>query len=93
MPFLFTLYSLLLLLFMLFFYTQKHYLSSLLILEAMVLISLLLNGIVLCLAMNNMTSLVVLLTLAVCEAGLGLSLLMSFLKTSSSDYISFGGQS
>nr|BBA10001.1 NADH dehydrogenase subunit 4L [Megalophaedusa surugensis] len=82
---------LMVLLLVIFFSTKKSFLSSLLVLESMVLISLVLSISLFWLAGNDLFLFVLLLTFVVCEAGLGLSLLLSYMKITGSDNIfSFG---
>nr|BBA10571.1 NADH dehydrogenase subunit 4L [Megalophaedusa puellaris] len=72
---------------LLFFSYQSVYLNALLVLESMVLSSLVLSLFLLSTSMNNLYIFMLLLTLGVCEAGLGLSLLMSYIKITGSSYI------
>nr|BBA10607.1 NADH dehydrogenase subunit 4L [Atractophaedusa antibouddah] len=72
----------------LFFTVQYHYLNCLLILESIMLFAL---TMILYLYFNAMTSgsmFLLILTLAVCEAALGLVLLVSYVKLSGNDYMS-----
>nr|BBA10118.1 NADH dehydrogenase subunit 4L [Megalophaedusa oxycyma] len=71
-----------------FFMGPKSYLSSLLILESMVLVSLVMLISFFWVASYCLFLFILLLTLSVCEAGLGLSLLLSYMKTSGNDSIS-----
>nr|BBA10652.1 NADH dehydrogenase subunit 4L [Megalophaedusa awajiensis] len=77
-------FSLLLLLYWLFFSTTKHFLLAMLILESMVLISLVFILFILCSYESSYMVFILLMTLGVCEAGLGLSLLISIIKLSGS---------
>nr|BBA10205.1 NADH dehydrogenase subunit 4L [Stereophaedusa nugax] len=80
-----TLLMVLLLLF--FFNTKTHYMRAFLILEAMMLTALLISFYVLSLLQVEPFLFLLLLTFAVCEAGLGLSLLLTYIKTTGSDQI------
>nr|BBA10547.1 NADH dehydrogenase subunit 4L [Megalophaedusa kawamotoi] len=73
--------------FLVFFSMGKKFLYSLLVLESLVLVSLLVNLLALGTVLNSMYLFILLLTLAVSEAAMGLSLLMSYLKMNGSDLI------
>nr|BBA10139.1 NADH dehydrogenase subunit 4L [Megalophaedusa ducalis] len=85
---LYLLLLLLLLLASLFFSKKNHYLNMLIILEVMMMISLIVMLFILNVSFHNLSVFTLLLTLAVCEAGLGLSLLVTLVKITGSDYIS-----
>nr|BBA10508.1 NADH dehydrogenase subunit 4L [Megalophaedusa aurantiaca] len=70
------------------FSTKKYILSSLLVLEAFVLLSLILSISFMDLSGYSLSFFILLLTFGVCEAGLGLSLLLSYIKASGNDVIS-----
>nr|BBA10106.1 NADH dehydrogenase subunit 4L [Megalophaedusa sugimotonis sugimotonis] len=72
---------------LLFFSSQSLYLNALLILESVVLSSLVLSLFILSASMGNLYIFMLLLTFGVCEAGLGLSLLMSYIKITGNNYI------
>nr|BBA10814.1 NADH dehydrogenase subunit 4L [Thaumatoptyx cf. aptyx RM-2016] len=80
-------FMLLLLLFLYLFSVQKHFLSILIILEAMVLLLLIFSLGFTSLLMNSMGIYLWLLTLSVCEAAMGLTLLVSVMKLNGSDMI------
>nr|BBA10055.1 NADH dehydrogenase subunit 4L [Megalophaedusa nankaidoensis] len=66
-------------------FSSKHYfLSSLLVLESMVLLSVVFTLFLFWLAEGNLSFFVLVLTISVCEAGMAFSLLMSFIKNSGS---------
>nr|BBA10019.1 NADH dehydrogenase subunit 4L [Megalophaedusa proba caryostoma] len=71
-----------------FFSIKKHFLAALLLLESIVLISLLITLFVLGFESGSLYIFIMVLTLGVCEAGLGLSLLISFIKITSTDLLS-----
>nr|BBA10574.1 NADH dehydrogenase subunit 4L [Megalophaedusa hakonensis] len=79
--------TLLLLLFVSFISAKKQLLPALLLLEALVLNALLLSLFFLSKSESSLFIFILLLTLGVCEAGLALSLLLSYIKVSGSDYI------
>nr|BBA10820.1 NADH dehydrogenase subunit 4L [Thaumatoptyx sp. RM-2016] len=79
---------LLLLLYLVFFSVSNHFLSSLIILESMVLILLLFSLCLVSTIMEGMAIYLWVLTLSVCEAAMGLTLLISLLKIQGSDTIS-----
>nr|BBA10433.1 NADH dehydrogenase subunit 4L [Megalophaedusa awajiensis] len=83
----FLFFTLLLFLLWLFFSTNKLFLMAMLILESLVLISLVFILFILGTYEGSYFIFIVLLTLGVCEAGLGLSLLMSVIKLSGSSEI------
>nr|BBA10499.1 NADH dehydrogenase subunit 4L [Megalophaedusa fukudainadai] len=67
------------------FYASKHYyLTALLILEGMMLVTLTLILFIFWIVESNMFIFVLVLTIGVCEAGMALSLMMSFIKNSGS---------
>nr|BBA10478.1 NADH dehydrogenase subunit 4L [Megalophaedusa dalli] len=74
-------------LFFLFFATKKLYLTALLILKSMLLTALVLSIFILSISSSSLCIFILLLTLAVCEAGLGLSVLMSYIKITGGNYI------
>nr|BBA10637.1 NADH dehydrogenase subunit 4L [Megalophaedusa bilabrata] len=74
-------------LFFLFFLTKKLYLSALLVLESMVLTALVFCIFILAASSMSLYIFILLLTMAVCEAGLGLSVLMSYIKITGGNYI------
>nr|BBA10292.1 NADH dehydrogenase subunit 4L [Megalophaedusa aratorum] len=82
-----SLLALLMVVSLLFFYSRNHYLSALLFLEIMVLFSLVISFFLILDVMSQLTIYIMLLTLGVCEASLGLALLMSCLKENGSDLI------
>nr|BBA10049.1 NADH dehydrogenase subunit 4L [Megalophaedusa kurozuensis] len=82
-------YLFLLVLFGTFFTSKKRFLNALLLLEIMVLMSLVFTIFLLVLMTKNLNIFLILLTLGVCEAGLGLGLLMVTLKSESSDYFNY----
>nr|BBA10274.1 NADH dehydrogenase subunit 4L [Megalophaedusa bilabrata] len=77
----------LVLLFFLFFAVKKLYLTTLVVLESMVLTSLVLVVFILSISSSSLYIFIFLLVLAVCEAGLGLSVLMSYIKITGGNYI------
>nr|BBA10754.1 NADH dehydrogenase subunit 4L [Phaedusa tripleuroptyx] len=78
----------LMVLLLLFFYNTKiHYMRAFLILECMMLTALLISFYILSLLQVEPFLFLVVLTFAVCEAGLGLSLLLTYIKTTGSDQI------
>nr|BBA10622.1 NADH dehydrogenase subunit 4L [Megalophaedusa albela] len=81
------LFLLLVALFILFMTSKNHYLSALILLESMVLTSLMLSIYVISNNVSNMWLFLLLLAFGVCEAGLGVSLLMTFVKITGSDFI------
>nr|BBA10385.1 NADH dehydrogenase subunit 4L [Megalophaedusa subulina] len=76
-----------LLLAILLFATQHHFLLCLLILECVVLVSLVLTIFILNNSAGSLNIFILVLTLGVCEASLGLSLLVSYIKMNGSDKI------
>nr|BBA10550.1 NADH dehydrogenase subunit 4L [Megalophaedusa expansilabris] len=80
-------FTLLLVLLWIFFSTTKQYMMAMLILKSLVLISLVLILFILCMYGASYLIFIMLLTLGVCEAGLGLSLLISNIKLSGSSEI------
>nr|BBA10424.1 NADH dehydrogenase subunit 4L [Megalophaedusa schmackeri] len=87
MTILILLFSLFMFLVRLFLATKVRYLSALLLLESMVLVSLVFVLFILSMTASSLNLFILLLALAVCEAGLALSLLMSVIKISSSNLI------
>nr|BBA10352.1 NADH dehydrogenase subunit 4L [Zaptyx asperata] len=73
---------------LLLFSTTYHFLSSLLYLESIVLLMLVFIVIINYKMNDSLSVFLFVLTLAVCEASLGLTLLISFLKLKSNDLIS-----
>nr|BBA10811.1 NADH dehydrogenase subunit 4L [Thaumatoptyx cf. gonyptyx RM-2016] len=85
--FMYFLFTMLLIMYMSFFMVIKHYVSAMLILEAMVLILLIFSlNLVGCL-MDGYSIYLWVLTLSVCEAAMGLSLLISLVKVKSNELI------
>nr|BBA10247.1 NADH dehydrogenase subunit 4L [Hemiphaedusa minuta] len=83
----YTLAVLMVLLFIRFFNMQKHFLSALLLLESMVVI-MLMSVLALMLLLNDTkVAWFLLVTFAVAEAALGLSMLISYIKINKNDYI------
>nr|BBA10655.1 NADH dehydrogenase subunit 4L [Megalophaedusa kubinaga] len=80
---------LLLFLTMLFYSTHRRLMVALLYLESMVLISLMLAIFILWQTEGTLIIFILLLGLAVCEASLALSLLMSSIKITGSDIIKY----
>nr|BBA10262.1 NADH dehydrogenase subunit 4L [Stereophaedusa hemileuca hemileuca] len=70
-----------------FFNTKNHFMVALLILETLMLITLVISIYLLSLLQIEPFMFLVLLTFAVCEAGLGLSLLLTYIKTTGSDML------
>nr|BBA10760.1 NADH dehydrogenase subunit 4L [Megalophaedusa micropeas] len=81
--FIFLIYFLLLV--AIFFNSKTHFISSLLILEAVVLVSLIISCFITSVVASSFSLWIVLLTLSVCEASLGLSLLVAMIKVKGSD--------
>nr|BBA10535.1 NADH dehydrogenase subunit 4L [Hemiphaedusa attrita attrita] len=79
--------SLLFFLVFLFYATKNRLLPAMLVLESLVLMSLLISMFLLEKTDSSMFLVLLLLTLAVCEASLALSLLMSYIKISGTDVI------
>nr|BBA10721.1 NADH dehydrogenase subunit 4L [Megalophaedusa expansilabris] len=77
-------FSLLMLLLGVFFSTIKQFLLAMLVLKSIVLTSLMFILFILSMYESSFMVFILLLTLGVCEAGLGLSLLMSLIKVSGS---------
>nr|BBA10748.1 NADH dehydrogenase subunit 4L [Zaptyx daemonorum] len=69
------------------FFIKNHLLSSLLVLEAMVLMLLLITISFSYLVLESLSLFLFVLTLSVCEAALGLTLLICFVKVNGSDHI------
>nr|BBA10595.1 NADH dehydrogenase subunit 4L [Megalophaedusa ishikawai] len=84
----FTVGVLLVMLYSLFLSSKYHFLSCLLLFEALVLLSLLAIFFALKMLSSGAWVWFLILTFSVCEAALGLSLLMSYIKLSSTDLIS-----
>nr|BBA10469.1 NADH dehydrogenase subunit 4L [Mundiphaedusa decapitata] len=76
-------------LFFTFFAAKSRFLTALLLLESLVLLGLVFAVFFLWIETLDLWVFLLLLTFGVCEACLGLSLLLTFLKISSSDYISY----
>nr|BBA10322.1 NADH dehydrogenase subunit 4L [Reinia euholostoma] len=70
-------------------YTKKHLISSLLLLESVVIISLVISISVIALLNTSYSGYLLVLTFSVCEASLGLALLLGFIKITGSDYMKF----
>nr|BBA10127.1 NADH dehydrogenase subunit 4L [Megalophaedusa gracilispira] len=87
MFFIFVLFAFVMMLLLLFFSTTTYYLKALLVLEALVLSSLVLSLFLMHAYGGPLFLFMLLLTLGVCEAGLGLSLLFCVLKVKSSDFV------
>nr|BBA10016.1 NADH dehydrogenase subunit 4L [Stereophaedusa gouldi]BBA10166.1 NADH dehydrogenase subunit 4L [Stereophaedusa gouldi]BBA10391.1 NADH dehydrogenase subunit 4L [Stereophaedusa gouldi] len=87
MSFNFFLFFLMVLLLIFLFNTKIHYMRAILILEAMMLTALLISFYVLSLLHGEPFLFLLLLTFAVCEAALGLSLLLTYIKATGSDMI------
>nr|BBA10646.1 NADH dehydrogenase subunit 4L [Tyrannophaedusa mikado] len=79
---------LLVLLAIIFFSNKRSFLSALLVLETIVLASLLISISLLWVWGNSLFLFVLLLTFGVCEAGMGLSLLLSYIKITGNAIIS-----
>nr|BBA10256.1 NADH dehydrogenase subunit 4L [Megalophaedusa tosaensis] len=75
------------LLMLLFFASSKMYLTALLVLEGLVLSALAVSIFILACSFGGLYIFITLLALGVCEAGLGLSLLMSYMKITGGNYI------
>nr|BBA10517.1 NADH dehydrogenase subunit 4L [Oospira aenigmatica] len=71
----------------LFFSTKNHYLTSILILEVITLLSLVISVSMCYMVKEGFNSFFLILTLLVCEAAFGLSILLSVVKTEGNDYI------
>nr|BBA10082.1 NADH dehydrogenase subunit 4L [Stereophaedusa stereoma] len=81
------LFLLMVLLLLFLFNTKMHYLRAFLILEALMLNALVISIFVLSAVQINPFIFLLLLTFAVCEAGIGLSLLLTYIKMNGSDSI------
>nr|BBA10415.1 NADH dehydrogenase subunit 4L [Stereophaedusa ijimae] len=81
------LFMLMVLLFFFFFNTKMYMLRALMILEAMMLNALVISMLLLGYLMYEPSMLLLLMTFAVVEAGMGLSLLLTYMKTTGSDMI------
>nr|BBA10475.1 NADH dehydrogenase subunit 4L [Megalophaedusa hickonis fultoni] len=81
------LFFLMVLLFIFFFNTKMHMLRALLILELMILNALMISMLLLGSMQYEPFMLLLLLTFAVVEAGMGLSLLLTYMKTTGNDMI------
>nr|BBA10229.1 NADH dehydrogenase subunit 4L [Stereophaedusa ultima] len=81
------LFLLLVILLVFLFNTKMHMLRALLILEAMMLNALVISVLFLGSCQYEPNMFLLLLTFAVVEAGMGLSLLLTYMKTSGSDMI------
>nr|BBA10121.1 NADH dehydrogenase subunit 4L [Megalophaedusa pilsbryana] len=73
---------------LIFFSIRYKYLSALLVLEVLILTALIFLLSAFNSAQSSLYTVTILLTLGVCEASLGLGLLVSFIKLNSSDKIS-----
>nr|BBA10289.1 NADH dehydrogenase subunit 4L [Megalophaedusa masatokandai masatokandai] len=78
---------LMVLLYFLFTTAKNYYLSCLFLLEAMVLTSLVMSIHIINNSFTNLWIWLLLLTFGVCEAALGLSILISFVKITGADFI------
>nr|BBA10481.1 NADH dehydrogenase subunit 4L [Oospira sp. RM-2016] len=87
MFFMYLLTCLLLFMFPVFLSTRSFFLVGILNLEAMMLLSLMLVALSTLMVGSQVNSYLLVLTLAVSEAALGLSLLLSFVKLYGNDYI------
>nr|BBA10178.1 NADH dehydrogenase subunit 4L [Stereophaedusa cymatodes] len=81
------LFLLMVLLFLFLFNTKMNYLRAFLILEALMMNALVISVFVLSSIQINPFIFLLLLTFAVCEAGMGLSLLLTYIKMNGSDMI------
>nr|BBA10064.1 NADH dehydrogenase subunit 4L [Megalophaedusa decussata] len=72
-----------------FFSTKQQFLTALLIFETLVLISFVLSLMLIMSGMGKLYIFLLLLTLGVCEAAMGLGLLLSYIKMNGSDLINF----
>nr|BBA10613.1 NADH dehydrogenase subunit 4L [Megalophaedusa kyotoensis] len=72
-----------------FFSVKNQFLSALLMLETLVLTSLIFLMFLLSVYSSDLWIFLLLLTFGVCEAGLGLGLLLTNLKVKGSDFINF----
>nr|BBA10745.1 NADH dehydrogenase subunit 4L [Stereophaedusa jacobiella] len=81
------LFFLMVLLLIFFFNTKVHYMRAFLILESLILTALLISFYILSLLQVEPFMFLLLLTFAVGEAGLGLSLLLTYIKITGSDQI------
>nr|BBA10844.1 NADH dehydrogenase subunit 4L [Megalophaedusa kuninoae] len=70
-----------------FFTSKRQFLTALLVLETLVLVSLVLSLIFLSMAGISLFIFILLLTLGVCEAAMALGLLMNYIKLTGSDLI------
>nr|BBA10169.1 NADH dehydrogenase subunit 4L [Stereophaedusa tryoni miyakejimana]BBA10598.1 NADH dehydrogenase subunit 4L [Stereophaedusa tryoni tryoni] len=87
MSFSFFLLFLMVLLVVFLFNTKIHYMRAILILEALMLTALLISFFILSLLHGEPFLFLLVLTFAVCEAALGLSLLLTYIKATGSDMI------
>nr|BBA10109.1 NADH dehydrogenase subunit 4L [Stereophaedusa cymatodes] len=81
------LFLLMVLLLLFLFNTKMNYLRAFLILEALMMNALVISVFVLSSIQFNPFIFLLLLTFAVCEAGMGLSLLLTYIKMNGSDLI------
>nr|BBA10817.1 NADH dehydrogenase subunit 4L [Thaumatoptyx cf. diacoptyx RM-2016] len=88
MKFLYMFFLLLLILYLYIFSVQNHFLSILIILEAMLLILLSFSLGFSMTLMEGYSVYLWILTLSVCEAAIGLTLLISYMKLNGSDLVS-----
>nr|BBA10601.1 NADH dehydrogenase subunit 4L [Reinia nakadai] len=66
---------------------NKHFLSGLIVLEALSVVVLTLSLILMTLLNSTVSGFLIILTFAVCEAAIGLSLLLCYMKLNGSDLI------
>nr|BBA10214.1 NADH dehydrogenase subunit 4L [Zaptychopsis buschii] len=78
---------LLMVLYFSFFFISKHFLSTLLVLESMVLMLLILSMNMTFFLTEGLSTYLFILTLSVCEAAMGLTILMSLVKFKGNDMI------
>nr|BBA10562.1 NADH dehydrogenase subunit 4L [Zaptychopsis buschii] len=78
---------LLMVLYFSFFFISKHFLSTLLVLESMVLMLLILSMNMTFFLTEGLTTYLFILTLSVCEAAMGLTILMNLVKYKGNDMI------
>nr|BBA10772.1 NADH dehydrogenase subunit 4L [Megalophaedusa hosayaka] len=81
------LFFLLLVIISILFTTKRQFMTALLILETLVLVSLVLSLLILNMGDSSLFIFIMLLTLGVCEAALALGLLVSYIKLNGSDLI------
>nr|BBA10337.1 NADH dehydrogenase subunit 4L [Tauphaedusa subaculus]BBA10358.1 NADH dehydrogenase subunit 4L [Tauphaedusa subaculus] len=78
----------LLVLFLIFYNSKKHFLSSLLLLESMVLVLILTTLTITYISLEGLSFFLLVMTLSVVEASLALTLLISVSKFKGNDFIS-----